>query len=200
MIIANINGSFFWYFSLLPPGLIDFLQPVYVTREDPNSRQVGSMVVGKNWLSSIFDSCWRILLFNFCLDHFDKVETFLGPEWASGWLLQVSKSNITLGGPGCLSSRDGVFECSTSGKGKWKRWFLCNQSIPYNHWQNTIREIKRRAQSGGLWPQIVIFPEGTTTNGKALITFKPGENLSKLKFGQLVNPLLNSRPCKNENS
>ncbi|XP_064639975.1 lysophosphatidylcholine acyltransferase 2-like isoform X2 [Lineus longissimus] len=39
---------------------------------------------------------------------------------------------------------------------------------------NTIKEIKERAQSGGKWPQIVIFPEGTCTNRSALITFKPG--------------------------
>lgn len=43
-----------------------------------------------------------------------------------------------------------------------------------NSKKNTIEEIKRRAQSRGQWPQIVIFPEGTTTNGRALITFKPG--------------------------
>lgn len=40
--------------------------------------------------------------------------------------------------------------------------------------QKTIAELKRRAQTGGLWPQFLIFPEGTTTNRKALITFKAG--------------------------
>lgn len=40
--------------------------------------------------------------------------------------------------------------------------------------QKTIAEIKRRAQPGSLWPQIVIFPEGTTTNGQCFITFKGG--------------------------
>ncbi|XP_041375840.1 lysophosphatidylcholine acyltransferase 2-like isoform X1 [Gigantopelta aegis] len=39
---------------------------------------------------------------------------------------------------------------------------------------NTIREIRRRCQSGGLWPQIFIFPEGTCTNRSCLITYKPG--------------------------
>jgi len=43
-----------------------------------------------------------------------------------------------------------------------------------NSRQNTIQEIERRAHSKGQWPQIVIFPEGTTTNGRALIAFKPG--------------------------
>uniref|UniRef100_A0A3B3ZZC7 EF-hand domain-containing protein n=1 Tax=Periophthalmus magnuspinnatus TaxID=409849 RepID=A0A3B3ZZC7_9GOBI len=38
----------------------------------------------------------------------------------------------------------------------------------------TVEEIKRRAHSGGDWPQIMIFPEGTCTNRSCLITFKPG--------------------------
>ncbi|KAL0963363.1 hypothetical protein UPYG_G00305380 [Umbra pygmaea] len=40
--------------------------------------------------------------------------------------------------------------------------------------KKTVEEIKRRAQSGGEWPQIMIFPEGTCTNRSCLITFKPG--------------------------
>ncbi|XP_060776964.1 lysophosphatidylcholine acyltransferase 1 [Neoarius graeffei] len=40
--------------------------------------------------------------------------------------------------------------------------------------RKTVEEIKRRAQSGGVWPQIMIFPEGTCTNRSCLITFKPG--------------------------
>lgn len=40
--------------------------------------------------------------------------------------------------------------------------------------RRTVEEIKRRAQSGGRWPQIMIFPEGTCTNRTCLITFKPG--------------------------
>ncbi|KAK3086372.1 hypothetical protein FSP39_017489 [Pinctada imbricata] len=43
-----------------------------------------------------------------------------------------------------------------------------------NSRQNTIKEIQRRAQSGGIWPQIIIFPEGTCTNRQCLINFKPG--------------------------
>lgn len=38
----------------------------------------------------------------------------------------------------------------------------------------TVEEIRRRAHSGGEWPQIMIFPEGTCTNRSCLITFKPG--------------------------
>lgn len=43
-----------------------------------------------------------------------------------------------------------------------------------NSRRKTVEEIKRRAQSGGEWPQIMIFPEGTCTNRSCLITFKPG--------------------------
>ncbi|TSL82618.1 Lysophosphatidylcholine acyltransferase 1 [Bagarius yarrelli] len=40
--------------------------------------------------------------------------------------------------------------------------------------RKTVEEIKRRARSQGVWPQIMIFPEGTCTNRSCLITFKPG--------------------------
>ena len=36
-----------------------------------------------------------------------------------------------------------------------------------------IRTLKRRCEQPG-WPQIVIFPEGTTTNGQSIIQFKAG--------------------------
>ncbi|KAK2720998.1 hypothetical protein QYM36_004773, partial [Artemia franciscana] len=39
---------------------------------------------------------------------------------------------------------------------------------------NTIKEMVRRATSEDPWQQILIFPEGTCSNRKALITFKPG--------------------------
>lgn len=54
-----------------------------------------------------------------------------------------------------------------------------------------IKEIKRRANSNGAWPQTIIFPEGTCTNQKSLITFKVGfiSRVSpfncKLKLGSL---------------
>nr|XP_060644189.1 lysophosphatidylcholine acyltransferase 2 [Anolis sagrei ordinatus] len=38
--------------------------------------------------------------------------------------------------------------------------------------KNTINEITRRATSGGQWPQVLVFPEGTCTNRSCLITFK----------------------------
>ena len=37
-----------------------------------------------------------------------------------------------------------------------------------------IRELKRRCQPNSGWPQVMVYPEGTTTNGQALITFKAG--------------------------
>uniref|UniRef100_A0A8D3DEM8 EF-hand domain-containing protein n=1 Tax=Scophthalmus maximus TaxID=52904 RepID=A0A8D3DEM8_SCOMX len=42
--------------------------------------------------------------------------------------------------------------------------------------KKTVEEIKRRARSGGEWPPIMIFPEGTCTNRSCLITFKPGNS------------------------
>jgi lysophosphatidylcholine acyltransferase/lyso-PAF acetyltransferase len=38
----------------------------------------------------------------------------------------------------------------------------------------TIQDILDRAKSTDTWPQIFIFPEGTCTNGKVMIDFKPG--------------------------
>ncbi|KAL8603123.1 hypothetical protein ACOMHN_059295 [Nucella lapillus] len=40
--------------------------------------------------------------------------------------------------------------------------------------QKTIKEIQRRGQSMGQWPQIFIFPEGTCSNRSCLISFKGG--------------------------
>jgi len=61
-----------------------------------------------------------------------------------------------------------------------------------NSRHNTVEEIKRRAKSGGQWPQVVIFPEGTTTNAKALITFKSGAFIP----GVPVQPVLLRYPNK----
>jgi len=43
-----------------------------------------------------------------------------------------------------------------------------------NSRQNTVKEICDRAKSTEPWGQFVIFPEGTTSNRKALMSFKPG--------------------------
>lgn len=42
--------------------------------------------------------------------------------------------------------------------------------------ENTAKEIKRRAKwtTEPGWSKTVIFPEGTCTNGSAIISFKPG--------------------------
>ncbi|XP_061102607.1 lysophosphatidylcholine acyltransferase 2 [Conger conger] len=61
-----------------------------------------------------------------------------------------------------------------------------------NSRKNTILEIERRATSGGLWPQVLIFPEGTCTNRSCLITFKQGAFIP----GVPVQPVLLRYPNK----
>ncbi|XP_059524003.1 lysophosphatidylcholine acyltransferase 2 isoform X2 [Myotis daubentonii] len=58
--------------------------------------------------------------------------------------------------------------------------------------KNTINEIIRRATSGGEWPQILVFPEGTCTNRSCLITFKPGAFIPAVP----VQPILLRYPNK----
>uniref|UniRef100_A0A3Q3KVK9 Lysophosphatidylcholine acyltransferase 2 n=1 Tax=Mastacembelus armatus TaxID=205130 RepID=A0A3Q3KVK9_9TELE len=58
--------------------------------------------------------------------------------------------------------------------------------------KNTIQEIDRRAKSGGCWPQVLIFPEGTCTNRSCLITFKQGAFIP----GVPVQPVLIRYPNK----
>ncbi|KAJ8281013.1 hypothetical protein GJAV_G00062330 [Gymnothorax javanicus] len=58
--------------------------------------------------------------------------------------------------------------------------------------KNTILEIERRATSGGLWPQVLLFPEGTCTNRSCLITFKQGAFIP----GVPVQPVLLRYPNK----
>ncbi|CAN2389540.1 lysophosphatidylcholine acyltransferase 2 [Pristimantis euphronides] len=52
--------------------------------------------------------------------------------------------------------------------------------------RNTINEITKRATSGGKWPQVVIFPEGTCTNRSCLISFKPGAFLPLVSVQPIV--------------
>uniref|UniRef100_A0A3B5ABW8 Lysophosphatidylcholine acyltransferase 2 n=1 Tax=Stegastes partitus TaxID=144197 RepID=A0A3B5ABW8_9TELE len=56
--------------------------------------------------------------------------------------------------------------------------------------KNTIQEIDKRAKSGGHWPQVLIFPEGTCTNRSCLITFKQGAFIP----GVPVQPVLMRYP------
>ncbi|XP_026117431.1 lysophospholipid acyltransferase LPCAT4-like [Carassius auratus] len=49
-----------------------------------------------------------------------------------------------------------------------------------------VSQICERVKSDGHWPQMLMFPEGTTTNGRALIKFKPGAFLA----GVPVQPVL----------
>ncbi|XP_028841285.1 lysophospholipid acyltransferase LPCAT4 [Denticeps clupeoides] len=55
-----------------------------------------------------------------------------------------------------------------------------------------VAQIKERLTSDGYWPQMLMFPEGTTTNGQALIKFKPGAFLA----GVPVQPVLLRYPNK----
>ncbi|XP_060915562.1 lysophosphatidylcholine acyltransferase 1 [Labrus mixtus] len=52
--------------------------------------------------------------------------------------------------------------------------------------RKTVEEIKRRAKSGGEWPQIMIFPEGTCTNRSGLILFKAGAFIPGLPVQPVV--------------
>lgn len=49
-----------------------------------------------------------------------------------------------------------------------------------------MEEVKRRATSGGKWPQVLFFPEGTCSNKKALLKFKPGAFIA----GVPIQPVL----------
>ncbi|XP_057193595.1 lysophospholipid acyltransferase LPCAT4-like [Triplophysa rosa] len=49
-----------------------------------------------------------------------------------------------------------------------------------------VSQIRERITSDGRWPQMLMFPEGTTTNGRVLIKFKPGAFLA----GVPVQPVL----------
>ncbi|RXM27594.1 Lysophospholipid acyltransferase LPCAT4 [Acipenser ruthenus] len=40
--------------------------------------------------------------------------------------------------------------------------------------RSCVEELKKRVSASGQWSQVLIFPEGTTTNGTALIKFKAG--------------------------
>ncbi|XP_062302190.1 lysophosphatidylcholine acyltransferase 1 [Osmerus eperlanus] len=57
--------------------------------------------------------------------------------------------------------------------------------------RNTVEEIKRRAQSGGAWPQIMIFPEGTCTNRSSLLRYKPGAFIPGVPVQPVVLRYLN---------
>uniref|UniRef100_A0A3Q3BV95 Lysophosphatidylcholine acyltransferase 4 n=1 Tax=Haplochromis burtoni TaxID=8153 RepID=A0A3Q3BV95_HAPBU len=55
----------------------------------------------------------------------------------------------------------------------------CNQSVlvsrrdPESR-KEAVSELNKRVTSDGSWPQILMFPEGTTTNGRCLLRFKTG--------------------------
>nr|XP_046236876.1 lysophospholipid acyltransferase LPCAT4 isoform X2 [Scatophagus argus] len=58
--------------------------------------------------------------------------------------------------------------------------------------KKAVAQLAERLTSNGYWPQMLMFPEGTTTNGSALIKFKPGAFLA----GMPVQPVLLHYPNK----
>uniref|UniRef100_A0A8C6QPS5 Phospholipid/glycerol acyltransferase domain-containing protein n=1 Tax=Nannospalax galili TaxID=1026970 RepID=A0A8C6QPS5_NANGA len=52
--------------------------------------------------------------------------------------------------------------------------------------RGVVEEVHRRATSGGKWPQVLFFPEGTCSNKKALLKFKLGAFIS----GVPIQPVL----------
>ena len=55
-----------------------------------------------------------------------------------------------------------------------------------NSRSKALAEIRRRALSKGEWSHVVVFPEGTTTNGECVIHFKSGA----FQPGLPVQPML----------
>uniref|UniRef100_A0A8C9WWR8 Lysophosphatidylcholine acyltransferase 4 n=1 Tax=Sander lucioperca TaxID=283035 RepID=A0A8C9WWR8_SANLU len=58
--------------------------------------------------------------------------------------------------------------------------------------KKAVTQVTERLTSNGYWPQMLMFAEGTTTNGSALIKFKPGAFLA----GVPVQPVLLRYPNK----
>ncbi|XP_068163781.1 lysophospholipid acyltransferase LPCAT4 isoform X2 [Antennarius striatus] len=52
--------------------------------------------------------------------------------------------------------------------------------------KKTVTQVTERLTSNGYWPQMLMFPEGTTTNGSVLIKFKPGAFLAGVPVQPVV--------------
>lgn len=70
---------------------------------------------------------------------------------------------------------------------------LVNRKDPKSR-KKCASQIRERVTSDGRWPQMLMFPEGTTTNGRSLIKFKPGAFLA----GVPVQPVLLHYPNKTD--
>ena len=68
--------------------------------------------------------------------------------------------------------------------------FVCRED-PQSR-QKTVKQIVERSQDDNAWPQLLIFPEGSTSNRKALMFFKPGAFVP----GKPVQPILIRYPNK----
>eukprot|EP00794_Sanderia_malayensis_P007140 gene7140-7945_t len=61
--------------------------------------------------------------------------------------------------------------------------------------QETIQRVVDRAKSDKDWPQICVFPEGTCTNGKCLITFKLGAFYAGVPVQPVIFRYLSTTDC-----
>ncbi|XP_068611903.1 lysophospholipid acyltransferase LPCAT4 [Brachionichthys hirsutus] len=52
--------------------------------------------------------------------------------------------------------------------------------------KKAVSQVTERLTSNGYWPQMLMFPEGTTTNGSVLIKFKPGAFLAGVPVQPVV--------------
>ncbi|XP_010622899.1 lysophospholipid acyltransferase LPCAT4 isoform X1 [Fukomys damarensis] len=68
---------------------------------------------------------------------------------------------------------------------RFNQAILVSRSDPASR-RRVVEEVRRRATSGGKWPQVLFFPEGTCSNKKALLKFKPGAFIA----GVPVQPVL----------
>lgn len=50
----------------------------------------------------------------------------------------------------------------------------------------SVTELQRRVKNKEVWPKVLICPEGTTTNRKVILKFKPGAFVPKLP----IQPML----------
>ena len=93
--------------------------------------------------------------------------------------------------PGCAVAKSDVLKAPL-----FRSLFLAGQTIfvdrqDKNAKANVLKEFERRA-ADARWPKIVLFPEGTCTNRKVLITFRTGAFVT----GSKVQPIVLKWSCK----
>ena len=73
----------------------------------------------------------------------------------------------------------------------WPQAVLIDRNDPDSR-SKTSKEIMRRVTSSAPWQQFLVFPEGTVTNGKALLGLKTGA----FRPGKTIQPVLVRYPNK----